>query len=134
MYMGKKLPSHVLKYLVLEGFQEGPSYGYEIVSRIEEATDGYWSPSYGTIYPLIQRLEKKGLLKPISYEEAENRNLDNGDRKYFEITDEGRKEITPEGNGDEHKQGFRDLIIGYMKIYENKYGKEALEELIEDTR
>lgn len=128
--MGKKIPSNILRYMVLKIFDEGPSYGYEVVSCVEDITDEYWSPSYGTIYPLIQRLEDEGLLKSVSPEEAEEKGLENGDRKYFEITEEGREEIFPEEDEDQMRENFEELILGYLKIYQNKYGEEALEEMI----
>lgn len=130
--MGKKLPSDILKYLVLDIFTEGPSYGYEVVSKIEDITDGYWSPSYGTIYPLIQRLEEKGLLRELSDDERESKGLDNGDRKYFELTDEGEDEFCYDRGKDEHREKFRDLIMGYLKIYRGKYGEEAMEDFSEE--
>lgn len=129
--MGKKLPSDILKYTVLKIFEEGPSYGYEVVSRIEEVTDGYWSPSYGTIYPLIQRLEEKGLLKQLDEKQALERGLEDGERKYFELTDKGEKEIEPKEDGKDQRKKFEDLILGYLKIYQNKYGEDSLQELIE---
>lgn len=129
--MGKKLPSDILRFMVLKSFNEGPSYGYEVVSSIEEVTDGYWSPSYGTIYPLIQRLEDEGLLDAIESEEAEERGLENGDRKYFELTEEGKDEISPEADEEELREHFEELILGYLKIYGNKYGEEDMEDLIE---
>ncbi|WEL23139.1 PadR family transcriptional regulator [Candidatus Nanohalovita haloferacivicina] len=130
--MGKKLPSDILRYTVLKIFEEGPSYGYEVVSSIEEVTDGYWSPSYGTIYPLIQRLEDQGLLKSLSEKEAKDQGLDNGDRNYFELTEKGKEEVTPDQET-EARENFEELILGYLKIYENKYGKESLEELLENA-
>lgn len=130
--MGKKLPSDILKYLVLDIFTEGPSYGYEVVSRIEDITEGYWSPSYGTIYPLIQRLEEEGLLRELSDEEVEERGLDNGDRKYFELTEEGEDEFCYDGEKEEHRDKFRDLIMGYLKIYRSKYGEESMDDFSEE--
>ncbi len=129
--MGKKIPSDILRFMVLKSFEQSPSYGYEVVSHIEEVTDGYWSPSYGTIYPLIQRLEDNGLLKPLTSEEAEERGLDEGERKYFEITDEGRDEISPDADEEDMREHFEDLILGYLKIYKNKYGEKDTEELLE---
>lgn len=131
--MGKKLPSHVLRYTVLKSFNEGPSYGYEIVSRIERVTEGYWSPSYGTIYPLIQRLEEKGLIRSLDTEELEKRDIEEGDRKYFELTRKGKDEIELDEDI-EHQERFRDLIIGYLKVYENKYGREAMKELLDEAK
>lgn len=132
--MGKKLPSDILKYTVLKIFDEGPSYGYEVVSRIEEVTDGYWSPSYGTIYPLIQRMEEKGLLKQLNDEEADERGLEDGDRNYFELTEKGEKGIEPEKDVTDQRKKFEDLIVGYLKIYQNKYGEEALNDLMEGLK
>lgn len=131
--MGKKLPSHVLRYSVLKRFEDGPNYGYGVVSGIEEVTDGYWSPSYGTIYPLIQRLEDEGLIRELDGEEVSERGLEDGDRNYFELTEEGREEVMGDKDDEEHREGFKDLILGYLKIYESKYSDEALQELIEEV-
>lgn len=128
--MGKKIPGRVLKYLVLEACEKGPTYGYEIVSRIEDITDGYWSPSYGTIYPLIQRLEEEGLVRSLSDEEAENEGLETGDRKYFAITDQGSQKL--EEASKEKKGKFEDLIKGYLKVYEHVHGQSDLEEFLGD--
>jgi DNA-binding PadR family transcriptional regulator len=127
--MGKKIPGEVLKYLVLEACDEGATYGYEIVSRIEEITDGNWSPSYGTIYPLIQRMEEKDLVKSLSDEEAEKEGLETGDRKYFAITEEGRRRLEESG---EKREKFEELILGYLKVYEHVHSQSNLENFVED--
>lgn len=129
--MGRKLPGKVLKFLVLEACEQGPTYGYEIVSRIEEITDGNWSPSYGTIYPLIQRLEENDLVKSLSDEEAEKGGLETGDRKYFTITDEGKEKI--QESSDEKRKKFEELIKGYLKVYEHVHDREKLEEFLEEV-
>ena len=128
--MGKKIPGKVLRFMVLEACEEGPTYGYEIVSRIEDITDGYWSPSYGTIYPLIQRLEEEGLISSLSDEESEKEGLETGDRKYFAISDEGREKL--EQASKEKKEKFEDLIKGYLKVYEHVHGQNDLEEFLGD--
>ena len=128
--MGKKIPGKVLRFMVLEACEEGPTYGYEIVSRIEDITDGYWSPSYGTIYPLIRRLEEEGLVRSLSDEEAEKEGLETGDRKYFTITDKGREKL--EEASKEKKEKFEDLIKGYLKVYEHVHGQSNLEEFLGD--
>ncbi|MFT4868684.1 MAG: DNA-binding PadR family transcriptional regulator [Colwellia polaris] len=132
--MGKKLPSDILRYMVLKIFEEGPSYGYEVVSRIEELTDGYWSPSYGTIYPLIQRMEEDNLLRSLDEDELAERELSEGDRKYFELTEKGKEEVLPDEESEEHRENFENLILGYLKIYEEKYGENATEELLADFK
>lgn len=128
--MGKKIPGKVLKFLVLEACAKGPTYGYEIVSRIEDITEGYWSPSYGTIYPLIQRLEEDNLVISLSDEEAEEEGLETGDRKYFTITEKGQEKL--EEASKEKKEKFEDLIKGYLKVYEHVHGQSDLEEFMGD--
>lgn len=130
--MGKKIPGDVLKYLVMEACKEGPTYGYEIVSRIEDITDDCWSPSYGTIYPLIQRLEDEGLVKSLSDDEAEGKGLETGERKYFDITSEGRDKFSEVS--EEKRDSFEDLIHGYLKVYEHVHGEEATEEFLENFK
>lgn len=128
--MGKKIPGKVLRFMVLEACDEGPTYGYEAVSRIENITDGHWSPSYGTIYPLIQRLEEEGLVRSLTDQEAEKEGLETGDRKYFAITEEGREKL--EEASKEKKSKFEDLIKGYLKVYEHVHGQNDLEEFLAD--
>ena len=128
--MGKKIPGKVLRFMVLEACEEGPTYGYEIVSRIEEITEGHWSPSYGTIYPLIQRLEEDDLVTSLSDKEAEEEGLETGDRKYFTITEKGQEKLKEASK--EKKEKFEDLIKGYLKVYEHVHGQSDLEEFLED--
>ncbi len=128
--MGKKIPGDVLKYLVMEACMEGPTYGYEIVSRIEDITDDCWSPSYGTIYPLIQRLADEGLVRSLSDEEAEEKGLETGERKYFDITEEGEEKLAEVSR--EKRESFEDLIKGYLKVYEHVHGEEATENFLEE--
>ena len=131
--MGKKIPGGIMRYLVLESCMDGPSYGYEVVSRIEDVTGGHWSPSYGTVYPLIQRLTNDGFLKELSEEDAEKKGLDDGDRKYFELTDKGREKLEEVSQKeDEYREKFESLIRGYLRIYGHKYGEDALNDLKDD--
>ncbi|PSH02136.1 MAG: hypothetical protein BRC26_02095 [Nanohaloarchaea archaeon QH_8_44_6] len=128
--MGKKIPGKVLEFLVLQACDEGPTYGYEVVSRIEEITDGNWSPSYGTIYPLIQRLEEQGLVKSLSDEEADREGLETGDRNYYTITSEGVEKLDDISR--EKKEKFEDLVAGYLKVYEHVHGEKELGEFLDD--
>lgn len=130
--MGMKIPGEVLKYLVLEACEQGPTYGYEIVSRIEDITDGNWSPSYGTIYPLIQRLEENELIRSLSDKEAEKKDLETGDRKYFTITAEGSKIL--EEVGEDERERFEELILGYLKVYEHVNGSSELDNFLESYK
>ncbi|WP_199906929.1 PadR family transcriptional regulator [Aeromicrobium chenweiae] len=41
---------------------EGPKHGYQLIQEIGERSEGSWSPSPGSIYPVLQQLEDEGLL------------------------------------------------------------------------
>jgi DNA-binding PadR family transcriptional regulator len=53
-----------LEYCVLGIVWEGgPLTAYEVAKPFAESPSSYWSGSAGAIYPLVRRLEEKGLLR-----------------------------------------------------------------------
>lgn len=76
----------VLELCVLRALADGPTYGYAIGRRLEEADLG--SVRGGTLYPLLARLEAAGLV------ESSWHAGDGGPgRKYFALTAAGRAEL-----------------------------------------
>ncbi|HEX4088484.1 MAG TPA: PadR family transcriptional regulator [Trebonia sp.] len=59
---------------------EGSRNGYQIISEIDERSDGAWRPSPGAVYPSLAQLAREGL---IAAEES-------GGRRTFSLTDAGR--------------------------------------------
>mgnify|MGYP000029314528 CR=1 FL=1 len=53
----------LLGFLVLVSLVEGDAHGYEIMKRVERITAGYWRPAPGSLYPVIDSLEKEGLIE-----------------------------------------------------------------------
>lgn len=73
---------HILLVLV-----EEERHGWAIVRRIEERTSGAWSPSAGSLYLAMTRLEEQGLI-----EDAEPPAPDvDGRRRYYRLTALGRR-------------------------------------------
>jgi DNA-binding PadR family transcriptional regulator len=58
----------------------GPKNGADIINEVENVSLGWWRPSPGSIYPLLEDMNRDGLIKKRE------------DGKY-EITDKGRDEI-----------------------------------------
>ena len=84
------IPSQMLKGTlegcVLKVISNSETYGYEISQRLLE--HGFEGISEGTVYPLLLRMEKNGLI------EAEYKASVLGPkRKYFSITEKGREEL-----------------------------------------
>lgn len=70
-----------LKYVVLSMLKDQPSHGYELTQQLEERFHGMYSPSTGSIYPVLQ------LLEDMEYVTAE----DIDGKKVYTITDAGKK-------------------------------------------
>lgn len=49
---------------------EEPQHGYQLIQEIGERSEGAWTPSPGSIYPVLQQLEDEGL---ISFERVDGR-------------------------------------------------------------
>ena len=76
----------VLDLCVLARLRGGEAYGYELAKGLESA--GFGEIKGGTLYPLLNRLERDGLVTTVW------RTNDQGpDRKYYRIADRGRSEL-----------------------------------------
>lgn len=60
MKIGKDLVAATATPIVLGILAEGESYGYAILQRVTEASDGELEWSDGMLYPLLHRLERLG--------------------------------------------------------------------------
>ena len=76
----------ILEGCVLSVIAKGETYGYEILSFLDNA--GFSDLGEGTLYPVLTRLDKNGF---ISCRKAKS--LMGPIRKYYSITDEGIKRL-----------------------------------------
>ncbi|MFL6073667.1 MAG: helix-turn-helix transcriptional regulator [Mycobacteriales bacterium] len=72
-----------LRLYLLKLLDESPRHGYDVIRELESRFLGLYSPSAGTIYPRLARLETEGLVA----------HSDEGGRKVYRITDAGRDEL-----------------------------------------
>lgn len=79
-----QLKRGTLEFCVLLMIAQGECYGYELISRLEKQP--ILSVKESTIYPLLRRLLREGLLSSVWRESAEGL----PPRKYYTITDQGR--------------------------------------------
>ena len=88
MQVDKDLVAASAAPLVLAILQEGESYGYAIIKRVAELSDGELQWTDGMLYPVLHRLERRG--------HAESRwgRSDAGRRrKYYRLTRQGEQEL-----------------------------------------
>lgn len=74
--------------LVLSILREGDSYGYAIIRRVTELSEGRLQWTEGMLYPVLHRLEAQGFVS------SAWRDADSGRRrKYYRIRREGLAEL-----------------------------------------
>lgn len=83
--IGKDLVAASAMPLVLAILDEGESYGYAILKRIGELSDGAMEWTDGMLYPLLHRLERLGYLESGWDSPPGGRR-----RRYYRITPSGR--------------------------------------------
>lgn len=76
------------EFAILGLLAEGPRSGYDIKKEVEERLSHFWSQSYGHIYPMLRRLDERGLVA-MTVERQEGR----PDRKVYALTDDGRRAL-----------------------------------------
>jgi PadR family transcriptional regulator, regulatory protein PadR len=74
--------------LVLSILARGDSYGYAIIQRVRELSEGRLEWTDGMLYPILHRLEEQGLVRSFWSEPETGRK-----RKYYRILDEGRRAL-----------------------------------------
>jgi PadR family transcriptional regulator PadR len=77
-----------LELIVLHLLSSGEAYGYEIVSKLADRTNGALGVTDGTLYPVLYRLEAAGFVT-IRWETPQR----GVPRKYYRLTDVGRAEL-----------------------------------------
>ncbi|MBK1812354.1 helix-turn-helix transcriptional regulator [Clostridium sp. YIM B02505] len=87
--MDKELMRGSIDILLLSLIEKEDLYGYEIAKKLKEKSNELYSMGEGTLYPALQRLEKKELIH--SYWSSSEIG---GRRKYYSITAAGRKKLS----------------------------------------
>lgn len=95
-----------IKLVILKLLSEEPSYGYQLMKKMEERLGGGYTPSAGVIYPTLTMLEEEGLATAATTE---------GSKKVYSVTPEGLEYLKANAARvdqlferlDETGQGFR---------------------------
>jgi PadR family transcriptional regulator, regulatory protein PadR len=81
--------------LVLAVLRNGDSYGYEIIQRIRELSDGDLEWNEGMLYPLLHRLADQKLIEAYQAKSPAGRT-----RKYYRLLPGGKTHF------EKHREGF----------------------------
>ena len=89
--LSKELVAASTVPLVLSVLTEGETYGYALIQRVRELSEGKIEWTEGMLYPVLHWMQKEDLI------ESEWREADTGrKRKYYRIRKEGRTALNQE--------------------------------------
>lgn len=104
--MDAQLKKGFLEVCVLAALKNKDLYGYKLIEDISK----YIDISESTLYPILKRLESSRCLT--TYTQEHNSRL----RKYYSITNEGKKHINDFLSGKEEVMKIYDFIKGENEI------------------
>jgi DNA-binding PadR family transcriptional regulator len=81
----QSLTKHFNEALILTSLRRGPKHGYQLALDIEERSEGRFGFKHGTLYPILHKLEKDGIIEGTWSDEGQR-----GKRKKYQLTAEGR--------------------------------------------
>lgn len=74
--------------IILSVLAQGDNYGYEILQKVKELSDGQVKWNEGSIYPVLKKMEAQGMIK--SYWKMEENERP---RKYYNLLEAGQTEL-----------------------------------------
>ena len=89
---------------LLQALSEGPSYGLELIERVERRTAGKLKLLHGSVYPALRSLERAGFVR--SFRGANAPETAGRPRRYYELT----------AKGEEAAAGQRQLVSGLFGL------------------
>lgn len=107
MQIDKDLVAASATPLVLAILAEGESYGYAILKRVRELSNGELEWTDGMLYPLLHRLHRLGYVTTEWRTPPEGRR-----RKYYSITEEGHAALL------EHKRQWVTVTQALGDVWE----------------
>lgn len=88
MNVPKDLVAAAATPLILAILSRGDSYGYEIIQQVRQLSGGEMEWADGMLYPILHRLESRGLIDSYWGEAESGRK-----RKYYRLRQAGAEEL-----------------------------------------
>ncbi len=105
MRFQRELLKGTTQTLILAVLRDAPSHGYGLVERLRQRSEGIFELGEGTLYPLLYKLEDKGLISG-KWEAGSG-----GRRKrVYRITPRGRKQLT------QRSEEWKSLVHGMSLV------------------
>jgi len=117
-------PYEVMFFLALK---DGPAYGYELATRFSKMTGGHIKVSFGTIYPFLRRMERRGIIKSTRDERS--------GRVYYALTSKGRttqKDVLKRIK--QSQKEWEEKLLGILAMHAEVFGRRALHDLLQRAK
>lgn len=98
-----------MRYWVISMLAASPKNGAEIMNEVEAMSLGWWRPSPGSVYPLLDELAQEGVI----------RKRDDG---RYELADRGREGVEWPFRMPRHLRTFEDMLnemTGYVSCVDD---------------
>jgi DNA-binding PadR family transcriptional regulator len=96
--------------LILSLLSRGESYGYEIIQQVKVLSGGRMQWTDGMLYPVLHRLEDRGLVKS-----RWGRSETGRKRKYYSLRQDGKKTLRRQ------REQWLTVHAALNKLWEKKY-------------
>lgn len=106
----RELKKGSTELLILALVEERARHGYEICKLIESRSDGVLRLNVASLYPLLYRLERQGLVEGRWVEKAGQRR-----RRYYRLTAMGRKRLR------DRRSTWRSFVEAMNRITDAKH-------------
>jgi PadR family transcriptional regulator PadR len=105
----QSMTKHCNEALILAILSDGEKHGYQLALEIESRSGGFFTFNHGTLYPILHKLEKEGLIKGSWKREGPKRK-----RKIYFLTKKGR------GHAAWQRDAWRRFYDNFFGIMEEK--------------
>lgn len=78
-----------LRTWILYILKDSQKSGVEMMDAMEAMSQGWWRPSPGSVYPMLESMTKEGLIKEVDDSQASEKR---GSERKYELTEMGRQE------------------------------------------
>lgn len=97
----------ILKFMILNLINDQPRHGYDIIQELENKFHGFYSPSAGSVYPILQLLEDQGHVTSSQKD----------GKKVYTITDDGKKFLSEHEDEISHMRSHLEHHFGEKQSY-----------------
>jgi DNA-binding PadR family transcriptional regulator len=103
--------------------KDGPMYGYQLAARLRSVTGGHIKVSYGTIYPFLRRMERRGMIR--------SKKDGKSGRIYYELTVRGMEaEEAMTRKMKTIEKDMEEKLLGILCMHSEMFGRKALRDLL----